>query len=170
MELTRRDFFKAAGAMSTALIVMSVSPAVFADCPRQAAFRMKDRLVQDFQKIGKAFPAEHNLDRSRKYTSWSSTSLGKQWIEDLDIFMNHLTHNITGPDKTFEEACDEVNMIIRGKLRDGTKINVDIMTCTTAAFVVCLVRDCLKHHKIPVIYSNNWKELTRKYARYVMSV
>ena len=173
MELTRRDFFKATGAVvvTTAIVVATYSPlAAFPECPRQIAFRMKDKLTRDFIEIGKVFPAEHNLDRSRKYTSWRSTPLGKQWMEDLDIFMDHITHNIPGPDKTFEEACDEVRMVIRGELGDGTKINVDIMTCTEAAFVVCLLRDCIKNHQIPIVYSKYWKVFARKYARYVMSV
>lgn len=169
MELTRRDFFKAAGVMSVALVVTSPTLAAFVDCPRQVAFGMKDRLVQDFRGIKEAFPADYNLDRSRKY-SWRSTSLGKQWIDDLDIFMNHITHNIGGPNKTFEETCNEVRMILRGELRDGTKMDVDIMTCTEAAFAVCLVKDCIKNHRLPVIYSENWKEFARKYVRYVMSV
>jgi len=173
MELTRRDFFKATGAavVTTAIVVATYSPlAAFPECPRQVAFKMKDKLVRDFQEIEKVFPAKHNLDRSRKYTSWRSTPLGKQWMEDLDIFTNHITHNIPGPDKTFKETCGEVRMIICGELRDGTKINVDIMTCTEAAFAVCLLRDCIKNYKIPIIYSNCWKEFTRKYARYVMTV
>lgn len=173
MELTRRGFFKAMGAAATttAIVVATYSPlAAFPECPRQVAFRMKDKLIRDFKEIGKVFPAEHNLDRCRKHPSWRSTPLGKQWMEDLDIFMDHLTHNITGPDKTFEEARDEVRMIVFGRLKDGTKLDIDIMTCTIAAFVVCLVRDCLKHHKIPVVYSNNWKAFAKKYARYVMSV
>ncbi len=169
MTQSRRDFFKAAGAMSVAMVVTSPTLAAFVDCPRQAAFRMKDRLTHDFREIEKAFPAEHNLDRSRIY-SWRQTPLGKQWMKDLNIFMNHLTHNIPGPDKTFKETCDEVRMIVRGELRDGTKMNVDIMTCTEAAFVACLVRDCLKNHRVPIIYSKSWKPFAKKYTRYVMTV
>jgi len=173
MELTRREFFKATGAavVTTAIVVATYSPlAAFPECPRQVAFRMKDKLTRDFIEVEKAFPANHNLDRSRKYTSWRSTPLGKQWIEDLDIFMDHLTHNITGPDKIFEETRDEVRMIIKGKLKDGTKLNIDIMTCTEAAFVVCLVKDCILNHKLPVIYSKNWRPFATKFCSIVMSV
>ncbi len=168
MELTRRDFFKAAGAMSVALVVTSPTFAAFVDCPRQAAFRMKDRLTQDFQEIEKVFPAKHNLERGQKY-SWRSTPLGKQWMQDLDIFMDHLTNNITGPDRTFNEIRNEASMIVRGQLRDGTKINVDIMNCSAPAFTICLVRDCLKNHRLPVVFSNNWKPFAKKHAGYLMS-
>lgn len=167
MELTRRDFFKATGAMSVALVVTSPTLAAFVDDPRQAAFRMKDRLIRDFQEIKKVFPADYNIDRS-KY-SWRSTSLGKQWMENLDTFLDHLSNNITGPNETFEEARDEVRMILRGELRDGTKMDIDIMTCTEAAFVVCLVKDCIKNHHLPIIYSKNWKTFARRYTRYVIS-
>lgn len=183
MKLTRRDFLKTTGAVAatTAIIVITPPFTAFTDrsstkakanlpeSPRQIAFRMKDRLTHDFQEIKRAFPADYNADRQPKY-SWRSTSLGKQWMKDLDIFMDHLVNNITGPNKTFKEMRDETRMILKGQLRDGTKMDIDIMTCTVPAFVTCLIRDCLVNEQLPLIPSNGWDKFAEKYSKYVLSV
>lgn len=170
MILTRREFFKTVAVTSTALVVMASPLAAFEECPRQIAFRMKDRLVQDFQEIKRIFPAEHPLERSTKYPNWQSSPLGKQWFDDVDVFYEHLYNNITGPQKTFGETVDEVSVILKGVTRDGTKLDIDIMSCTEQSFAICLLRDCLRNHKMPMVQARTWRKFATKYAPYVMTV
>lgn len=146
MLLTRRQFFKTAAVASTALVVMSSPVAALAECPRQIAFRMKDHLVQDWNAFGKT----------------------TQWFNDVDAFYEHLYYNITGPQKTFDEIVDEISVVLKGVTRDGTKIDMDIMNCTEHAFAVCLLRDCLKYDKMPMVQARTWKKFAGKYTSYVM--
>jgi len=169
MELTRRQFFKTAAVASTAIVVMSSPLAAFAECPRQVAFRMKDTLVRDFHEIKEVFPAEHNLDRFARHQNWKSSSLGKRWFNDVDVFYEHLYNNITGPDKTFDEILDEISVIIKGVTRDGSKMDIDIMHCSDEAFGICMIRDCLKYHQMPMIQAKTWKKFAGKYTPYVIS-
>ncbi len=90
-------------------------------------------------------------------------------MDDLAAFLEHLHENITGPDKTFKETVDEISIILKGVSKDGSTVDIDIMNCSAEAFTICLVRDCLKNHKIPIVYSSNWKQFAKKYTKFVMS-
>ncbi len=143
---------------------------------RQKALEMKDKLVQDFQEIRNNFPDNFRDDSlklkdSRSTTSsWRTDQQGEKWIKDLDIFLDHLSNNVIGPDKTFEEIVDEISIALKGVSKDGKPGNVNNTTCSKEAFTVCLIRDCLKNEQLPIFVATNWITFAKDYSRLLMSV
>ena len=153
---------------------------------RQKALEMKDQLVQDFQEIRNKYPADfvgerhdqksvkqtngtYKLERSAPPSVWPTEQQGKNWIQDIDLFLDHLSDNIEKTDDTFEEICDEIYTIIQGNSRDGTPCVLDYKTCSSIAFNVLMTFDCLKKEKMPITQSNNWHDFAVAHVKYIMA-
>lgn len=154
---------------------------------RQKALEMKDKLVQDFQEIRNNLPDDLYKDRHKerhvkqpngtyKITRemgscappWVSDPCGEEWLQQAGAFLGYLHNNITGPESSLEEIYDEVFIILKTVDKNYEPATVDRTTCSKEAFVIALVRDCLKDEKIPLVFSNKWKEFANNYTRYLM--
>ncbi|KKN02130.1 hypothetical protein LCGC14_1120830 [marine sediment metagenome] len=143
---------------------------------RQQALEMKDELVKDFQAMKSNFPANFpddfpKLRESEPTTSsWITDPQGEEWLQKVDTFLDYLTNDITGPDKTYEEITDEIYIIFNKVTRDRSPASVNIMTCSKEAFVVHMVRECFYFEKLPMACAKNWTKFAKIYTRYVMDL
>lgn len=153
---------------------------------RQQAREMRDKLVQDFQEIKNNFPDNFPDDSPKpkhakqpngcykivhkSTSSWRTSQQGEEWIKDLDILLDHLSNNITGPDKTSEEIIDEISIVLKGMSKDGETTEIDCMTCSKEAFSVYVIRDCLKNEQLPISVATNWNEFAKDYSKLLMSI
>ncbi len=141
VELTRRSFLIASAC--TALVPVISIPAMAAECPRQKAFRLADRGTREF------------------YAG------DGRYINTMVELLDHLP-TVPGPNKSFGETVEEIGVVLRGTDRDGMQRNVDIMTCTSEAFAVTIVRDLLKNKGVHVVRAPNWKPFSKRYYEYIM--
>jgi len=141
---------------------------------RQQALEMKDELAKDFQAIKNNFPDNFPDDfpksGSPTVSSWITDPQGEEWLQKVDTFLDHLTNDVTGPDKTYEEIIDEIYIIFNKATRDGSPASVNIMTCSKEAFVVHIVRECFYIEKLSMACAKNWTKFAKIYTRYVMNV
>lgn len=153
---------------------------------RQQALEMKEKLVHDFQEIKNNFLANFPDDFPKpkhvkqpngcykivhkSTSSWRTSQQGEKWIKDLDILLDHLSNNVTGPDKTVEETIDEMSIVLKGVSKDGEPMEIDCMTCSKEAFSVYVIRDCLKNEQLPISVATNWNEFAKDYTRFMAEV
>lgn len=141
---------------------------------RQQAFEMKDKLVRDFREIKNNFPANFpddfpKIDRSEPTTSsWRTDRQGEEWLQKVDLFFEHLANGLKDTNTSLDEIRDEVFIILRTVNKDGEPTIVDPATCSKEAFVVCIIRKCLKDENLLMQYSTNWKHFGNEFAKYVM--
>ncbi len=143
---------------------------------RQKALEMKDELVRDFQEIRTNFPDNFPDDFPKigrsgpTISSWRTSQQGEEWIKDLDIFLDHLSNNIIGPDKPSEEIIDEISIVLKGISKDGLAAEIDCTACSKEAFATYIIRDCLKNEQLPVFVATKWIEFAKGYTRLIMEV
>lgn len=154
---------------------------------RQKAFKMRDKLVQDFREIKNnfsnnfpdSFPKPKHVKQPNgcykivhKSTSsrWRASQQGEKWIKDLDVFLDHLSNNVTGPDKTVEEIAEELSIVLKGVSKNGMAAEIDWMTCSKEVFAIYIVRDCLKNEMLPIFITPNWQAFARDYSKFLMAI
>lgn len=154
---------------------------------RQKALEMKDRLVQDFQEIRNNFPANfpddfpkpkhvkqpngcYKIIHKPTTSSWRTDQRGKEWLRNVDLFLDYLTNNVEGLTVTSEEIIEELRIAIKGVSADGKPGTLDIMTCSKEAFGVLILCDCLKKEHLPIIRAGNWHNFAVSYTKYLMAI
>ncbi len=141
---------------------------------RQQALEMRDELILGFQKIKNNFPANFpgdfpKLSKSGSTTSsWRTDRQGKEWLQKVDDFFDYILTEIEDTNTSLDEIHDEVFIILRTVDKNGEPATIDIATCSKEAFVIHMVRYCIKDANIQMQYSPNWKHFGAKYSKYVM--
>lgn len=149
---------------------------------RQKALEMKDKLVQDFQEIRNNFPEDFVREgTSVKQTNgnykivmpvplWITDPRGEEWLQKVNIFLDHLTDTIENTDVSPEDISNEIYILFNKVSRDRTEADIDIATCSKETFVVHMVRECLYIEKLSIVCAKNWTKFAKIYTRYVMSI
>lgn len=154
---------------------------------RQQAFKMKDELVLGYKKIRDEFYRDFDQKDRIKPThvkqpngtykivkkldmkpAWISEPEGKEWLQKVDVFFEHLANDLKDTNTSLEEIRDEVFIILRTVNKDGEPATIDPVTCSKEAFVIYIIRKCLKDEKFQMQYSTNWKYFGKEFAKYVM--
>jgi len=141
---------------------------------RQQAFEMKDELILGFQAIeGKIYyddAGKQKRPRNNAFTPvWVSEPEGKEWLSKVDEFFEHLANGLKDTATPFEDIRDEVRIILRTVNKDGEPATVDIETCSKEAFVIHVMRYCIKDAKLQMQYATNWKYFAKEFSKYVMN-
>lgn len=142
IEVTRRSFL--IGSACTALVPVLPVPVMAAECPRQKAFRLTDKVTREYHTGNPA------------------------WKGTLTRLYKHLL-TIPGPERSFDKTVEEISVILRGKTRDGMQGNVDIMTCTNEAFAISIVRDLVRNRRVAIVQCAGWKPFAKRYTRFIMT-
>lgn len=148
--MDRRTFFSGMGAAAALMIASGGAAASLIGDPRAKAWAL----------LG-------NLDRTFRASGESTI-----FIARTDELLIHLTQHFspTVP-PSFEEARQECGDLLkrRGKY-ENAKPDAHWRTCYNSTFAVMIIRDALKHRKLPILRAPQWRPFALKFTTLVMAV
>lgn len=151
-DISRRGFFKGIGTAIAAAVMVTPAGKALASLipdPRLHAWKLLNESADIFNQHGKC---QEYFDKTK---------------ELFDLLLEHFPYSEPPSFDVQVAECGDL-LRMRGKYEDGITEN-HWRTCYPATFAIMIVRDGLKHRKLPMIQAPNWRPFAKMYSRVVIA-